>query len=205
MNGLAFLLDNRDDMLREAKKIRKKLRASLEDARTRVAELESQNLDAKLEIDSLKASPVVSDEVDYADCSVFLADITMFKDKYASKCEELDVLRVEMAELKSRPALLGACTACPVLHGKIDEMNAYTILLEAKLKEPVPTSCCTCEVHALKNLELVHYVNRLQDENDELRKMMGWLSWHEPQLRMMMETYKRQDGKSAWVGEGCRS
>jgi hypothetical protein len=50
-------------MLREAKKMRKELRASLEDARTRVAELETQNLDAKLEIDSLKASPVVSDNV----------------------------------------------------------------------------------------------------------------------------------------------
>jgi hypothetical protein len=25
----------------------------------------------------------------------------------------------------------------------------------------------------LKNLELAHYVDRLQDENDELRKLMG--------------------------------
>jgi hypothetical protein len=60
------------------------------------------------------------------------------------------------------------------------------------------------QVHALKNLELAHYVNHLQDENDELRKMMGWLSGHEPQLRMMMETYKRQDGQalgSEKVGE----
>jgi hypothetical protein len=128
----------------------------------------------------------------------------VFKDKYASKCEELDVLRVEVAELKSRPPLLGACTSCPVLYGKIDEMHAYIVSLEAKLKEHIPTSCSTCEVHALKNLELVHYVDRLQDENDELRKMMGWLSGHEPQLRMMMETYERQDGKalgSKKVGE----
>jgi hypothetical protein len=65
---LGLLLDNRDDMLREAKKMRKELRASL---------------------------------------------------------EELDVLRVEVVELKSRPALLGACTSCPVLHGKINEMHAY--------------------------------------------------------------------------------
>jgi hypothetical protein len=50
---LGLLLDNRDDMLREAKKMRKELGASLEDARTRVAELETQNLDAKLEIESL--------------------------------------------------------------------------------------------------------------------------------------------------------
>jgi hypothetical protein len=201
---LGLLLDNCDDMLREAKKMRKELRASLEDARTRVPELETQNLDAKLEIDSLKASPVVFDEVECADCPIFLADLAMFKEKHASKCEELDVLRVEVAELKSRPALLGACSSCPVLHKKIDEMHAYTVSLEAKLKEPVSTSCSTCEVHALKNLELVHYVDHLQDENDELRKMMGWLSGHEPQLRMMIETYKRQDGKalgSEKVGE----
>jgi hypothetical protein len=38
---LGLLLDNHDDMLREAKKMRKELRASLEDARTRVAELET--------------------------------------------------------------------------------------------------------------------------------------------------------------------
>jgi sulfur relay (sulfurtransferase) complex TusBCD TusD component (DsrE family) len=153
---LGLLLDNRDDILREAKKMKKELRASLEEARTRVAELETQNLDAKLEIDSLKASPVVSDEIDCADRSIFLADLTVFKDKYASKCEELDVLKAEVAELKSRPASLGACTSCSVLHGKIDEMHAYTISLEAKLKEPVPISSSTWEVHALKNLELVH-------------------------------------------------
>jgi hypothetical protein len=53
--------------------MRKELRASLEDARTRVAELETQILDSKLEIDSLKANPVVTNEVDCADCSIFLA------------------------------------------------------------------------------------------------------------------------------------
>jgi hypothetical protein len=193
---LGLLLDNRDDMLREAKKMRKELRDSLEDARTRVAELETQNLDAKLEIDSLKALPVVSNEVECADCPIFLADLAMFKEKHASKCEELDVLRVEVAELKSRPALLGACTSCPILHEKIDEKHAYTVLLEAKLKEPIRTSFSTCELHALKNLEFAHYVDHLQDENDDLRKMMGWLSRHEPQLRMMIEAYKRYDGQA---------
>jgi hypothetical protein len=56
----------------------------------------------------------------------------------------------------------------------------------------------------LKNFELAHYVDRLQDENDELRKMMGWLSVHEPQLRMMIQAYKRYDGQalgSEKVGE----
>jgi hypothetical protein len=192
---LGLFLDNHDDMLREAKKMRKELRASLEDAKTRVADLETHNLDAKLEIDSLKASPIVSDEVECVDCPIFLADLAMFMEKHASKCEELDAPRVEVAELKSRPPLLGACTSCPVLHGKIDEMHAYTVSLEAKLKEPIPTSCSTCELHALKNLELAHYIDHLQDENVELRKLMGWLSGQEPLLRIMIETYKRQDGE----------
>jgi hypothetical protein len=189
---LGLLLDNRDDMLREAKKMRKELRASLEDARIRVVELETQNLDAKLEIDSLKASPIVFDEVECVDCPIFLADLSMFKEKHASKCEELDVLRVEVAELESRSALLGACTSCT----SCPEMHAYTISLVAKLKELISTSCSTCELHALKNLELAHYVDRLQDESDDLRKMMSWLSRHEPQLRMMIEAYKRYDGQA---------
>jgi hypothetical protein len=116
-----------------------------------VAELETHNLDAKLEIDPLKASPVVSDEVEFVDCPIFLAGLAMFKEKHASKCEELDVLRAEVAELKSRPALQEACTSCLVLHGKIDEVHAYTVLVEANLKVPIPTSCSTCELHALKN------------------------------------------------------
>jgi hypothetical protein len=94
-----------------------------------VAELETQNLDTKLEIDLLKASPVVSDDVDCVDCFVYLPGLTSLKDKHASTCDELAVLRVEVVELKSRPALLGACTSCPVLYGKIDEMHAYTVSL----------------------------------------------------------------------------
>jgi chromosome segregation ATPase len=108
---LVDLLDNRDHMLREAKKLRKELRSLLEDATTRVAELETQVLDSKLEIDSLKASPIVSDEIDCADFSGFLADLSDLREKYASKCEGLDVLRVELAELQSRPTLLGGCTS----------------------------------------------------------------------------------------------
>jgi DNA repair exonuclease SbcCD ATPase subunit len=141
---LVDLLHNHNHMLREAKKIKKELRALLEDARTRVAELETQVLHVKLEIDSLKAIPVVSDEVDCVDCSVFLADLTALREKHASKCEELDVLRVDLAELQSRPTLLGACT-CPDLHGKIVELQSHIVSLEADLKVPIPTSC-SCNI-----------------------------------------------------------
>jgi chromosome segregation ATPase len=170
---LVGLLDNRDHMLREAKKLRKELRSLLEDARTRVAELETQVLDSKLEIDSLKASPVVSDENDCADCFAFLADLTDLREKYASKCEELDVLRVELAELQSRPTLLGACTSCPNLHEKIVEFHSRIVSLEVDLKVPIPTSCSTCELHAIKNLDLAKCVGCLQDENDKLREALS--------------------------------
>jgi hypothetical protein len=129
----------------------------------------------------------------------------VLKEKYPSKVEELDVLRVELDEMKSRPSLLGACTSCLVLHEKLDVSLVYARSLEAQLKAPISTICSTCEINAVKNMELAHYVDHLQDENDELRKLMGWLSGHEPQLRIMIETYKRQDGEALGakkVGEG---
>jgi hypothetical protein len=147
----------------------------------------------------------VNDEPKCIYFSTFLGDLTVHKKMYASKVEELDVVRVELDEMKSRPSLLGVCTSCPVLHEKLDESVAYATSLEATFKEPVPTSCSTCEINVVKNLELAHYVDHLQDENDELRKMMSWLSGHEPQLRMMFESYKRYDGHalgSDKVGEG---
>jgi hypothetical protein len=64
------------------------------------------------------------------------------------------------------------------------------------LKAPISTSCSTCEINVVKNLELAHYVDHLQDENNELRKMMGWLSSHGPKLRMMIEANKRYDGQA---------
>jgi hypothetical protein len=57
----------------------------------------------------------------------------------------------------------------------------------------------------VKNVELAHNVDRLQDENDELRKLMGWFSGYESELIIMIETYKRQDGEALGakkVGEG---
>jgi hypothetical protein len=47
--------------------------------------------------------------------------------------------------------------------------------------------------------------NKAVDYLIELRKLMGWLSGHESQLRIMIETYKRQDGEGLGankVGEG---
>jgi hypothetical protein len=161
-----------------------------------VVELESLLDDARSQIVSLKPAPVVTNEPKCTACSTFLGELTVLKEKYASKVEELDVLRVELDEMKSRPSLPGACTSCPVLHEKLDVSLVYAGSLEAQLKAPIPTICSTCEINAVKNMELANYVDRLQDENHELRKLMSWLSDHEPQVRIMIKTYKRRDGEA---------
>jgi hypothetical protein len=194
------LLDNHDDVLRKTNKERLEYRSFLGEAKEKVVELESLLDDARAQTDSLKSAPVVTNEPECTNCSTFLGELT-----YVSKVEELDVLRVELDEMKSRPSLLGACTSCPVLHEKLDVSLVYARSLEAQLKAPIPTTCSTCEINVVKNMELAHYVDRLQDENDELRKLMGWLSGHDPQLRIMIETYKRRDGEELGpnkVGEG---
>jgi hypothetical protein len=80
---------------------------------------------------------------------------------------------VELDEMKSMLYLLGACSSYPLLHEKLDVSVAYARSLEAVLKAPIPTSCSFCEIYVVKNLETTHYVDRLQDENDDMRKMIG--------------------------------
>jgi hypothetical protein len=198
------LLDNRDDMHRMTNKEKRQYRSVLGEAKEKVVELESLLDDVRAQIDSLKPALVVTNEPECTDCSTFLGELTVLKENYASKVEELDVLRVELDEMKSRPSLLGACSSCPVLHEKLDVSLVYARSLEAQLKAPIPTFCCTCEINVVKNMELAHYVDHLQDENDELRKLMGWLFGHEPQLRIMIKTCKRQDGEALGANKVVR-
>jgi hypothetical protein len=111
-------------------------------------------VDAIAQIDSLKSAPILINEPECTDCSTFFGELTVIKEKYASKVEGLDVIRVELDEMKSRPSLLGACTSCPVLHEKLDVSLVYARSLEAQLKAPISTSCSTCEINAMKNMEL---------------------------------------------------
>jgi hypothetical protein len=124
------LLDNRDYVLRKTNKEKREYRSLLGEAKEKVVELESLLDDARAQIDSLKSGPVVTNEPKCTDCSTFPSELTILKEKYASKVEELDVLRVELDEMKSRPSLLGACISCPVLHEKLDALLVYARSLE---------------------------------------------------------------------------
>jgi ABC-type transporter Mla subunit MlaD len=100
------LLDNRDDVLRKTNKEKREYRSLLGEAKEMVVELESLLVDARAQIDSLKSAPVVTNESKCTNCSIYLDELTVLKDKYASKVEELDVLRIEVDEMKSKPSLL---------------------------------------------------------------------------------------------------
>jgi hypothetical protein len=80
------------------------------------------------------------------------------------------------------------------LHEKIAELRSCIVSLEADLKVPIPISCSTCELHAVKKLDLAKCVGRLQDENDKLLEVLSWLSSQEPQPGMMIASCKRFDG-----------
>jgi hypothetical protein len=46
----------------------------------------------------------------------------------------------------------------------------------------------------VKNLELAQCVDHLQDENIKLHEVLSWLSSQEPQLGMLIASYKHFDG-----------
>ena len=82
-----------------------------------------------------------------------------------------------------------------MLHAKLDEAHTYASSLEVTLKSPIANTCSSCENVATKNAELELYVDHLQNENDDLRECLSWLSGCEPQLGMMISQFKRADGR----------
>jgi hypothetical protein len=134
-------LDNHDDVLRKTNKEKREYSSLLGEVKEKVVELESLLVDARAQIDSRKFAPIVTNKPECTDCSTFLGELTVLKEKYASKVDELDVLRVERDEMKSRPSLFGAHTSCLVLYEKLDVSLVYARSLEAQLKTPIPSSC----------------------------------------------------------------
>jgi hypothetical protein len=173
LNGL---IDSRDSVLRDAKKVRRDLRAQLENACEKVGELESKLLELKLENDSLKLTPTICDDVECSECNAWLNEINLLNEKNTSTLAELDALRTEYDELKARPTFLGACKSCQTMHAKLVDARSTISTLEASLKSPVVNACTSCDEVTLRNLELTSHLYVIYEENDYLRKVLGWLS-----------------------------
>jgi hypothetical protein len=64
-------------------------------------------LELKLENDSLKLTPTISDDVECSECNAWLNEIKLLNEKNASTLSKLDALTTEYDELKARTTLLG--------------------------------------------------------------------------------------------------
>jgi hypothetical protein len=133
-------------------------------------------LELKLENDSLKLTPTISNDVECSECNAWLNEIKLLNEKNASTLAKLDALRTEYDELKGRPTLLGACKSCPTMHAELVDARSTISTLEASLKSPVVNACTSCDEVTLRNLELTSRLDVIYEENDYLRKVFGWLS-----------------------------
>jgi hypothetical protein len=79
------LLNNHDDVLRKTNKEKREYRSLLGEAKEKVIELESLLVYARAQVESLKSPPIVIDETECTECSTFLGDLILLREKYASK------------------------------------------------------------------------------------------------------------------------
>jgi hypothetical protein len=77
---LIDLLDNHDDVLRKTNKEKGKYRSLLGEGKEKVVELEFLLVDARAQIDFLKSAPVVTNEPECTDCSIYLDELTVLKE-----------------------------------------------------------------------------------------------------------------------------
>jgi hypothetical protein len=81
------------------------------------------------------------------------------------------------------------------MHAKLVDARSTISTFESSLKSPVVNACTSCDEVTLHNLELISRLDVIYEENDYLRKVLGWLSGQEPQLKIMIEEFKRADAR----------
>jgi hypothetical protein len=81
------LLENRVDVLRNTNKAKREYRSLLGGAKEKMVELESLLDDVRAQIGSLQSVPIVTNEPECTDCSTFLGEFIVLKEKYSSKVE----------------------------------------------------------------------------------------------------------------------
>lgn len=70
---------------------------------------------ARIDLEKARDTPILTDEPECVSCTVYMTDLATLHSKYADRVNKLDDVRKSLEEIKSRPMLLGACTACPTL------------------------------------------------------------------------------------------
>src|SRR5579859_5553351 len=187
LEDLKDCLYNQDRVLKKAAKERKQLKAELE---TALHDLES--------LRSASVSSAASDDLpECAECEVHMTSLVSLKSKYADLVDELDASRAALDEIKSRPVLLKACESCSVLRKKLDDACARIALLEKSPASSSKTDKPACEICPALYQEVDDFKYALtnsENENWNLRAILGWISAREPQLGMIISKFKKGDG-----------
>ena len=106
----------------------------------------------------------------------------------------------------SRPILLGACTVCPTLRLELEEKNITIRSLEKDVAPRPPTVDCLIFPGLIGDMDdLTVEKTNLENENTNLRAILGWVSCHEPQLGMMIKQYQRGDGFGLGMPIRCQT
>jgi len=183
----------------------------VEERDTLATELE----DARKELRDAQA-PVVEDVEPCEACPHLESEIADLKKRCGDQVRELERLK---SELEARPVLLGACKVCPTLREELEQARADCELLsvpstvcEACLslrmelaeqkaqfhkleKSALPSKAC--EVCCAKE-EVLGVLREekesAESENTYLRQILSWVSSREPQLGMMIQQFKRENG-----------
>lgn len=138
------------------------------------------------ELELVKSSVVVTDELDCDECAVHMGNLATLQSKYARSLEEL-------AKVKARPVLLGACKSCSCLQTELAEKNAKIALLEkANSVSTVDGKCALCEALEIELGNCRHAKKHVEKENTYLRTILSWVSCNEPQLGMMVSQFRRR-------------
>jgi chromosome segregation ATPase len=168
-------LASQDKLLRQAARERREFRSKYESMLR--------------ELESARASVVVSDKTECDECALHMSNITTLQTKYATLLDE-------RGELRSRSSLLGACAVCPGLQSELAETNARIALLEkaSSVSAPAPAQCALYESLQLALESCRHDKTRTEEENTYLRSVLSWVSSSEPQLGMMVSQFKRGTG-----------
>jgi hypothetical protein len=151
---LTTALASQDKLLRQAARDRREFRSKYESTLR--------------ELESARASVVVSDETECDEYALHMSNITTLQTKYATLLDERD-------ELRSRSSLLDACTVCPSLQTELAERDARIALLEkaSSVSVPAPVQCALCEglQSALESCR--HDKTRIEEENTYLRSVLS--------------------------------
>ena len=142
--------------------------------RLRFSDVSHELAKAKHELELVKDAPIVSDVLECDECPIFKSDLASLQSKFATVVCEL--------ELRSRPALLGACKLCPTFRLELEEKNVLiksfgkTKVIESS--PPIDCSVCPGLIADLDSLA-VEKAN-LENENIYLRAILSWVSSSEP-------------------------